>query len=56
MDLLHDYLFPADARKAPQDSEITAEPHEYNFKFFFDGIRITEILTNFSLGGKFFVF
>ncbi len=25
-------------------------------KFFFGGIRITEILTNFSLGGKFFVF
>jgi len=26
-----------------------------NFKFFFGGVRITEILTNFSLGGKFFV-
>jgi len=24
-------------------------------KFFFDGIRITKILTNFSLGDKFFV-
>ena len=25
-----------------------------NFKFFFGGVRITEILSNFNLGGKFF--
>ena len=25
-------------------------------KFFFGGVRITEILANFSLGGKFFEF
>jgi len=48
-------LPPAAARKAPREIQKMRRSHtDDNFKFFFGGVRITDILTNFSLGGKFF--
>jgi hypothetical protein len=38
----------------PRNSERRRSRTADNFKFFFGGVRITGILTNFSFGGKFF--